>query len=80
MRDQMRWDDKLLAWAMASPGLRVQLFRFIDTLPALRSKPEVARHLQEYLGMSRLNYQLLSRGCSTLLLQILCLVLLRRQL
>ena len=23
MRDQMRWDDKLLAWAMASPGLRV---------------------------------------------------------
>ncbi|HEY9671606.1 MAG TPA: L-glutamate gamma-semialdehyde dehydrogenase [Waterburya sp.] len=50
MRDQMRWDDKLLAWAMSNPGLRVQLFRFIDTLPALRSKPEIARHLQEYLG------------------------------
>jgi RHH-type proline utilization regulon transcriptional repressor/proline dehydrogenase/delta 1-pyrroline-5-carboxylate dehydrogenase len=50
MRDQMRWDDKLLAWAMGNPGLRVQLFRFIDSLPALRSKPEVARHLQEYLG------------------------------
>jgi RHH-type transcriptional regulator, proline utilization regulon repressor / proline dehydrogenase / delta 1-pyrroline-5-carboxylate dehydrogenase len=30
--------------------LRVQLFRFIDTLPALRSKPEIASHLQEYLG------------------------------
>jgi RHH-type proline utilization regulon transcriptional repressor/proline dehydrogenase/delta 1-pyrroline-5-carboxylate dehydrogenase len=50
VRDQMRWDDKLLAWAMGNPGLRVQLFRFIDSLPALRSKPEVARHLQEYLG------------------------------
>jgi len=50
MRDQMRWDDKLLAWAMSNPGLRVQLFRFIDCLPALRSKPEIARHLQEYLG------------------------------
>ncbi len=50
MRDQMRWDDKLLAWAMASPGLRVQLFRFIDCLPALQSKAEIARHLQEYLG------------------------------
>ena len=49
MRDQMRWDDKLLAWAMGNPGLRVQLFRFIDCLPALRSKPEVAAHLQEYL-------------------------------
>ena len=50
MRDQMRWDDKLLAWAMSNPGLRVQLFRFIDCLPALQSKPEIARHLQEYLG------------------------------
>ena len=50
MRDQMRWDDKLLAWAMGNPGLRVQLFRFIDCLPSLRSKPEIARHLQEYLG------------------------------
>jgi len=50
MRDQMRWDDKLLAWAMSNPGLRVQLFRFIDCLPALRSKAEIARHLQEYLG------------------------------
>jgi RHH-type transcriptional regulator, proline utilization regulon repressor / proline dehydrogenase / delta 1-pyrroline-5-carboxylate dehydrogenase len=50
MRDQMRWDDKLLAWAMGNPGLRVQLFRLIDCLPALHSKSEVARHLQEYLG------------------------------
>ncbi|MEA5580001.1 L-glutamate gamma-semialdehyde dehydrogenase [Nodularia harveyana UHCC-0300] len=50
LRDQMRWDDKLLAWAMSNPGLRVQLFRFIDTLPALQHKPEIAAHLQEYLG------------------------------
>jgi RHH-type transcriptional regulator, proline utilization regulon repressor / proline dehydrogenase / delta 1-pyrroline-5-carboxylate dehydrogenase len=50
LRDQMRWDDKLLDWAMSNPGLRVQLFRFIDCLPALQSKAEVARHLQEYLG------------------------------
>ncbi|MFM7365103.1 MAG: L-glutamate gamma-semialdehyde dehydrogenase [Cuspidothrix sp.] len=50
IRDQMRWDDKLLAWAMSNPGLRVQLFRFIDTLPALHSKSEIASHLQAYLG------------------------------
>ncbi|HLO86059.1 MAG TPA: L-glutamate gamma-semialdehyde dehydrogenase, partial [Nostocaceae cyanobacterium] len=50
LRDQMRWDDKLLAWAMSNPGLRVQLFRFIDTLPALTNKAEVAAHLQAYLG------------------------------
>ncbi|MCP2729827.1 L-glutamate gamma-semialdehyde dehydrogenase [Limnofasciculus baicalensis] len=50
IQDQMRLDDKLLAWAMGNPSLRAQLFRFIDTLPALRSKTEIARHLQEYLG------------------------------
>ncbi|HEY9735852.1 MAG TPA: L-glutamate gamma-semialdehyde dehydrogenase [Trichocoleus sp.] len=50
VRDQMRWDDKLLAFAMGNPGLRVQLFRFIDALPALSSKPEIARHMQEYLA------------------------------
>jgi len=49
VREQMRWDDKLLAWAMSNPGLRVQLFRLIDSLPALRSNTEIARHLQEYL-------------------------------
>ncbi|MCY6489073.1 L-glutamate gamma-semialdehyde dehydrogenase [Leptolyngbya sp. GGD] len=50
VRDQMQWDDKLLGWAMSNPGLRVQLFRLIDCLPALRSKPEIARHLQEYMS------------------------------
>jgi RHH-type transcriptional regulator, proline utilization regulon repressor / proline dehydrogenase / delta 1-pyrroline-5-carboxylate dehydrogenase len=50
VRDQMRWEDKLLAWAMENPGLRVQLFRLIDCLPALTTKAEIARHLQEYLG------------------------------
>ncbi|MEB3339384.1 L-glutamate gamma-semialdehyde dehydrogenase [Okeania sp.] len=49
LQNQMRWDDKLLDWAMSNPGLRVQLFRFIDCLPALSNKPEIAAHLQEYL-------------------------------
>jgi RHH-type proline utilization regulon transcriptional repressor/proline dehydrogenase/delta 1-pyrroline-5-carboxylate dehydrogenase len=48
--DQMRLDDKLLDWAMSNPGLRVQLFRFIDCLPALQTNGEIARHLQQYLG------------------------------
>ena len=50
MRDQLRWDDKLLAWTLENPNLRIQLFRFIDCLPALMSKAEIARHLEEYLG------------------------------
>ncbi|MBE9064471.1 L-glutamate gamma-semialdehyde dehydrogenase [cf. Phormidesmis sp. LEGE 11477] len=50
MRDQLRWDDKLLAWTMENPGLRVQMFRLIDCLPALTTKAEIASHFQEYLG------------------------------
>ncbi|MEL6900027.1 MAG: L-glutamate gamma-semialdehyde dehydrogenase [Cyanobacteria bacterium J06606_4] len=50
VRDQLRWDDKLLAWTMDNPGLRVQMFRLIDCLPALTTKAEVASHFQEYLG------------------------------
>lgn len=49
LKAQMRLDDKLMAWAMANEGLRVQLFRLIDCLPSLRSKSETARHMQEYL-------------------------------
>ncbi|MFK8182560.1 MAG: L-glutamate gamma-semialdehyde dehydrogenase [Phormidesmis sp.] len=50
VKDQLKWDDKLLGWTMENPGLRVQMFRLIDCLPALTSKPEIAAHLQEYLG------------------------------
>jgi RHH-type proline utilization regulon transcriptional repressor/proline dehydrogenase/delta 1-pyrroline-5-carboxylate dehydrogenase len=46
----VRLDEKLLGWTMEHPGLRVQLFHFIDCLPALKSKTEVARHLQEYMS------------------------------
>jgi RHH-type transcriptional regulator, proline utilization regulon repressor / proline dehydrogenase / delta 1-pyrroline-5-carboxylate dehydrogenase len=50
LRDQLRWDEKLLSWTMDNPVLRVQLFRLIDCLPALTTKTEIARHLQEYLN------------------------------
>lgn len=50
MREQMDLSDRLLGFAMSNPGLRVQLFHLIDCLPSLHSKPEIARHMQEYLG------------------------------
>lgn len=52
--DRSFWDEKLLEWAMADDELRVQLFRFIDCLPALHTSREVAAHLQEYLGAVKL--------------------------
>ncbi|MEM1256087.1 MAG: L-glutamate gamma-semialdehyde dehydrogenase [Cyanobacteria bacterium P01_H01_bin.21] len=50
LRDRTRLHDQLLGFAMANPGLRVQLFRLIDCLPSLSDKTEIARHIQDYLG------------------------------
>jgi RHH-type proline utilization regulon transcriptional repressor/proline dehydrogenase/delta 1-pyrroline-5-carboxylate dehydrogenase len=49
MREQLQWDEKLLAWAMEHPGLRTQMFRLIDTLPFLTGAGEISRHIREYL-------------------------------
>jgi len=48
--DRQFWDDRVMDLTMAEAGVRVQLFRFIDALPALRSADDVRRHLAEYLG------------------------------
>ena len=43
------WDDQLMAWSMRDEELKVQLFRFVDVLPMLRSSESVTDHLHEYL-------------------------------
>src|SRR5262245_38531649 len=46
-----RWfDDKLMNVTMEHPALKVQLFRFVDTLPYLHEPADVSRHLREYLN------------------------------
>jgi len=42
------WDDRILSWAMSDESVKVQMFRFVDVLPMLRSHETVTRHLQEY--------------------------------
>ena len=37
------WDDRILAWAMADESVKVQMFRFIDVLPTLRTASAIAR-------------------------------------
>ena len=45
------WDDRMMGVTMENEALKVQLFRFVDTLPYLISDPaEIGRHLREYLG------------------------------
>lgn len=47
------WQQLMTNLSMSHEALQVQLFRFIDVLPALRSDREVARHLREYLDPDR---------------------------
>ena len=42
------WDERILGAAMADESLKVQMFRFVDVLPRLKTHREVTRHLQEY--------------------------------
>jgi len=44
------WDDRLMAWTMHDEVVKVQLFRFIDTLPQLQSAETIIRHLHEYFA------------------------------
>ena len=47
------WDDRLMALTMGDDRVKVQLFRFIDALPALiHSDASVGRHLREYLDQA----------------------------
>jgi len=48
--DRRWWDDRIMAWAMHDEMVKVQLFRFIDVLPMLKTPETVARHLEEYLN------------------------------
>ncbi len=43
------WSNQLVLWAMKDPALRVQLFRFVDVFPMLRSPAQVHDYLVDHL-------------------------------
>lgn len=43
------WVGKMLDWVSAHPRRKLQMFRFVDTLPALKDDKEIVGHLAEYL-------------------------------
>jgi RHH-type proline utilization regulon transcriptional repressor/proline dehydrogenase/delta 1-pyrroline-5-carboxylate dehydrogenase len=45
-------DERLMGWTMSDPAVKVQLFRFIDCLPLLRSPADITRHLREYFDQA----------------------------
>jgi RHH-type transcriptional regulator, proline utilization regulon repressor / proline dehydrogenase / delta 1-pyrroline-5-carboxylate dehydrogenase len=45
---QERWQSEMMDWTMDDERLKVEMFRFIDVFPTLRSGGDIARHLREY--------------------------------
>ena len=45
-----RWTAGLVGWSLEHEEAKLQLFRFVDVLPALRRDREVVQHLREYFG------------------------------
>jgi RHH-type proline utilization regulon transcriptional repressor/proline dehydrogenase/delta 1-pyrroline-5-carboxylate dehydrogenase len=46
------WDEHMMGFTMDREALKVELFRFVDVLPQLRTTEQITQHLQEYLGQA----------------------------
>ncbi len=47
--DSHYWQGHILDWVMDDEAFRVDAFRFVDVLPALKSSSAIASHVQDYL-------------------------------
>ena len=43
------WSDSLMEWSMKDPNFKVQMFRFVDAFPMLRTPEQIHEHLVDYL-------------------------------
>src|SRR3989475_5402098 len=48
--DRKWWTGRLLEWAVRDEAFKVQLFRFIDVLPTLKTPSQIKRLVDEYFG------------------------------
>jgi RHH-type proline utilization regulon transcriptional repressor/proline dehydrogenase/delta 1-pyrroline-5-carboxylate dehydrogenase len=46
--DKNFWTGKMMDWSMKNPNFKVELFRFIDVLPSLKSSDQIAAHVKAY--------------------------------
>ncbi len=44
------WQGQALEWAMRDESFKVQLFRFVDVFPTLRTTDDIAEHLAQYFA------------------------------
>lgn len=43
------WQGRILEWAMRDPSFKIDLFRFVDVLPTLKTTEQVTAHMKQYL-------------------------------
>ncbi len=48
--DRKWWSGRLLEWAISDEAFKIQLFRFIDVLPTLKTPAQIKRLVEEYFG------------------------------
>jgi len=48
--DRSFWSSKLMELGMKDEKLKIELFRFVDVLPSLKTDEQLAKHIQEYFG------------------------------
>src|SRR3954470_9835714 len=44
------WSDKLMDWATKDAAFKVQLFRFVDVFPMLKTSEQIHDYLNDYLS------------------------------
>jgi RHH-type transcriptional regulator, proline utilization regulon repressor / proline dehydrogenase / delta 1-pyrroline-5-carboxylate dehydrogenase len=55
------WDEKMMGLSMRDEGVKIELFRFVDALPALRTPRQITGHLKEYFSQVRERLPALAR-------------------
>lgn len=49
------YSDALMEWSMKDPEFKVQMFRFVDTFPMLRTADAIYDHLHDYLNQPKVS-------------------------
>ena len=44
------WSGRIMEWSMSKPDFKINMFRLVDVLPALKSSASIAAHVSEYLS------------------------------
>jgi RHH-type transcriptional regulator, proline utilization regulon repressor / proline dehydrogenase / delta 1-pyrroline-5-carboxylate dehydrogenase len=47
--DKNFWSGKMMDWALKDPAFKIELFRFVDVLPSLKTSEQISEHIRMYL-------------------------------